>query len=217
MAPSTSPALPPPEATAAARFGLNDLDRFYRFHARIYDWTRPCLLFGRSEAALALGAGPGDLVLDVGCGTGVNLPRLVEAGATVVGVEPSGPMRVRAEARLAALRSREKERLRLDPRPYGTHDDYAGEVAGILFSYSLSMVPPFAEVLARARADLRPGGRLSVVDFLDASLPLAQALAASHVHLGPARLREIQRLFPRHRLSVRRALGWRYYGVLAEA
>ena len=200
-----------------ARFGLRDLDRFYRVHARIYDWTRPFLLFGRREAARALGAGPGDLVLDVGCGTGVNLPRLLEGGATVVGIEPSPPMRARAEARLAALDATATPSLRLDPRPYGTHDEYAGSVAGILFSYSLSMIPPFAEVLARARADLRPSGRLAVVDFLDASLPVALPLAASHVHLGPARLREIQRLFPRHRVSVGRGLGWRYYLVLAEA
>ena len=217
MAPSTSPALPPPEASVAARFGLRDLDRFYRVHAGIYDWTRPFLLFGRSAAARALGAGPGDLVLDVGCGTGVNLPRLLEGGATVVGIEPSDPMRARAEDRLAGFAGEGKPRVSLDARPYGTHDDYAGRVAGILFSYSLSMIPPFAEVLARARADLRPGGRIAVVDFLDASLAVGRALTASHVHLGPARLLEIQRLFPKHRVWVRRALGWRHYRVLAEA
>ena len=217
MAPSISPALPPPEAVTAARFALHDLDRFYRVHARIYDWTRPFLLFGRSAAARSLRVGPGDLVLDVGCGTGVNLPRLLEGGASVVGVEPSEAMRARAAARVAALEARRKQKVRLDPRAYGTHQDHAGQVAGILFSYSLSMIPPFAEVLARARADLRPGGHIAVVDFLDASPLVARALAVSHVHLGSARLQEIQRLFPRHRVTVRRAMGWRYYRVLAEA
>ena len=217
MAPFTSPALPPPEEARAARFALRDLDRFYRFHARVYDWTRPFLLFGRTEAALALRGGPRDLILDVGCGTGVNLPRLLEGGATVVGVEPMAAMRAQAEARLATLDDPARQRVRLDPRPYGTHDAYAGQASGILFSYSLSMIPPFAEVLARARADLRPGGRIAVVDFLDASPPLSWGLAASHVYLGPARLREIQRLFPPHRLEVRRAPGWSYFSVAAEA
>ena len=198
----------------AARFSLRELDRFYRFHARIYDFTRPFLLFGRSAAARSLRAGPGDLVLDVGCGTGANLEHLLEGGATVVGVEPSSAMLAQAEARLAGV---EKQRVRLDPRPYGTHQDYAGRATCVLFSYSLSMIPPFADVLARARADLRPGGRLAVVDFLDATAPVARALAASHVHLGPARLHEIQRLFPRHRFEVHRTPGWRYFQVLAEA
>jgi hypothetical protein len=79
------------------------------------------------------------------------------------------------------------------------------------------MMPPFAEVLARARADLRPGGRLAIVDFLDATTLVARPLAASHVHLGPARLREVQHVFPRHRVVVRRGPGWRYFRVLAEA
>ena len=58
-----------------------------------------CCSAGR-EAARALGAGPGDLVLDVGCGTGFNLPLLAGAGASVVGIECAPAMRARAEARL---------------------------------------------------------------------------------------------------------------------
>ena len=216
MARSTSGTLPSPEEAVASRFALRDLDRFYRFHARVYDWTRPLLLFGRAQTARALEARRGDLVLDVGCGTGVNLPGLLASGASVVGIEPSAAMRARTEARAAALTDDLKQRLRLDPRPYGSHDDYAGRVTGVLFSYSLSMIPPFAEVLAQARADLRPGGRLAIVDFLDATPMVARALEASHVHLGPARLLEIERLFPRHRTLVRRGPGWRYFRVIAE-
>ena len=73
------------------------------------------------------------------------------------------------------------------------------------------MIPPFGEVLARARADLGPGGRLAGVDFLDARGPVAVGLRASHVFLGRARLAEMKRLFPAHRVSVRGALLWRYY------
>jgi S-adenosylmethionine-diacylgycerolhomoserine-N-methlytransferase len=99
----------------------------------------------------------------------------------------------------------------LDERPYGTHNEYAGAVDRILFSNSLSMMPPFGAVLESARADLRPGGRIAVVDFLDARRPVDRALERSHVFLGEARLRRLQELFPDHRLAVRRAGAWRYY------
>ena len=180
MLPSTSPASPP-LSEDATRFGLDALDGFCRFHESIYDWTRPLLLFGRRETVRALGLRPGERVLDVRCGTGWSLPRLVAQGAQVVGIEPSAPMRRRAAARL-------KRRglagvVDLDPRPYGSHAGYEGSADAALFSYSLSMIPPYEEVLERARGDLRPGGRIAVVDFFDAPDPVGFSL----------RLREEQR------------------------
>jgi S-adenosylmethionine-diacylgycerolhomoserine-N-methlytransferase len=211
---STSPGSRLPEEAALSRYALAELERFYRIHARIYDWTRPFLLFGRRAAARSLAAGPGDLVLDVGCGTGFNLKVLGGTGARVVGIESAPAMRARAEARLRRVPNAVRERFLLDSRPYGSHDAYAGRARGILFSYSLSMIPPFEEVLGRARADLAPGGRVAVVDFLDALPPVAGALRASHVFLGPDRLRALERMFPVHRVCVRTAGLWRYFVFL---
>ncbi len=205
MAPSTSPASPPP----AEAFGLDALSRFYRFHARVYDWTRPLLLFGRKTAVDRLASGPGDRALDVGCGTGFSLPLLAASGATVVGIEPAPSMRQRAEAR--AARHGLRDRVVLDPRPYGTHRGYEGAVDRILFSYSLSMVPPYVEVLEQAARDLRRGGRIVVVDFLDARPPVSWGLRASHVFLGGERLQALRRLFPDHAVRVRSALFWRFF------
>jgi S-adenosylmethionine-diacylgycerolhomoserine-N-methlytransferase len=205
MAPSTSPASPPP----AEAFGLDALSRFYRFHARVYDWTRPLLLFGRRAAVARLAARPGDTVLDVGCGTGFSLPLLASSGARVVGIEPSLPMRQRAEARVASLAL--GDRVALDPRPYGTHRGYEGSVDRILFSYSLSMVPPYELVLEQAARDLRKDGRIVAVDFLDARPPVSWGLRASHVFLGEARLQALRRLFPDHAVDVRGAVFWRFF------
>jgi S-adenosylmethionine-diacylgycerolhomoserine-N-methlytransferase len=214
MPPSTSPASPPlPEE--AARFGLEAIDAFYGLHAAIYDWTRPFLLSDRGEAVRALGLRPGERVLDVGCGTGWSLPRLRARGAQVVGIEPSSPMRRQARARL------ERHRLAgvvdLDPRPYGSHGDYEGTADAVLFSYSLSMIPPFEEALERARLDLRPGGRIVVVDFLDAWGPVGLGLRRSHVHLGPDRLRTLRRLFPRHHEAIRSVGLWGHSSSRARA
>jgi S-adenosylmethionine-diacylgycerolhomoserine-N-methlytransferase len=209
MLPSTLPIPSPPDGFPDSRLGLEALDRFYRFHARIYDWTRPFFLLGRRAAVRALQARPGRLVIDVGCGTGWSLPRLARTGAAVVGIEPSAPMRRRAAARL--VRRGLSPAVALDPRAYGTHSDYEGRADGILFSYSLSMIPPFAEVLEGARRDLAPGGRIVVVDFLDAALPMAAGLRRSHVHLGRARLDALCGLFPSHEIQMGRAGLWRYF------
>jgi S-adenosylmethionine-diacylgycerolhomoserine-N-methlytransferase len=205
MAPSTSPASPPP----AEAFGLDALARFYRFHARVYDWTRPLLLFGRRRAVERLDPRPGDTVLDVGCGTGFSLPLLAASGARVVGIEPSSPMRQRAEARIASLGL--GDRVIVDPRPYGTHRGYQGAAERILFSYSLSMVPPYLDVLEQAARDLRRGGRIVAVDFLDARPPVSWGLRASHVLLGRERLDALCRLFPDHGVEIRTAVSWRFF------
>lgn len=203
--------LSPPED--ASRFGLEALDGFYRLHAAVYDWTRPLILFGRAEAVRALRLRPGERVLDVGCGTGWSLPRLHASGGRVVGIEPSAPMRRRALARLERLSLAGV--VDLDPRPYGSHADYEGLADAVLFSYSLSMIPPFEDVLDRARKDLRPGGRIAVVDFLDARGPVGFGLRRSHVFLGKERLHTLRRLFPRHHEAIRSVGLWSW--VLFEA
>jgi S-adenosylmethionine-diacylgycerolhomoserine-N-methlytransferase len=205
MAPSTSPVSSGPDLEG---FGLAGLRDFYRFHAAVYDWTRPFILFGREEAVHRLRLEPGQLVIDVGCGTGFSLPALAASGATVVAVEPSEPMRQRARARLQ--RHGLADEVCLDPEPYGSHERFRGRADAILFSYSLSMIPPYRQVLDQAWHDLRPGGRLVVVDFLDAWGPVGGALRASHVFLGPARLERLSTLFT-HKVRRRHALLWRWF------
>jgi S-adenosylmethionine-diacylgycerolhomoserine-N-methlytransferase len=205
MLPSTSPALRPEHDDPWA---LGALERFYGLHAAIYDWTRPWLLRGREDAVRALAPRAGERVLDVGCGTGWSLPRLAASGARVIGIEPARPMWWRALARLMSTQLAGV--VGLDDRPYGSHDAYAGAIDAILFSYSLSMIPPFERVLERARADLRPGGRIAVVDFVDARGPVGAGLRRSHVQLGPARLEALRRLFRPLRAEVRSHGLWSY-------
>jgi len=207
MALSTSPVSSRPEA--ADPFDQEALARFYRWQAHVYDWTRPLILFGRRQLLDSLDVAAGARVLDVGCGTGWSFGPLAARGARIVGVECSPAMRRRAEARRRARRL--EGSVRLDPRPYGSHDGYLASVDHMVFSYSLSMMPPYEEILSRAVQDLAPWGSIGVVDFLDAPGPVAAWLSRCHVSLGPQRLRVLSRLFPVHDLQVRSAGLWRYF------
>lgn len=192
-------------------FALDTLERFYSWQSAIYDWTRPLILLGRAALLRGLPLGAGDRVLDVGCGTGWALPHLVRRGARVTAIECTQAMLARARRRAARLHCGERQ-VTFDERPYGSHDDYRGAVDAVVFSYSLSMMPPFKAILASARRDLRPGGAIGVVDFLEATNPATAAwLSACHVALGHERLRQLVALFPQHRVSVRRTPLWTYH------
>lgn len=80
---------------------------FYGRWARAYDYlcrVLPGLGGLRSAAADALALEPGDAVVDLGCGTGANLPHLRERvgpTGTVVGVDLTPRMLAEAEKRVA--------------------------------------------------------------------------------------------------------------------
>jgi S-adenosylmethionine-diacylgycerolhomoserine-N-methlytransferase len=193
----------------AGRLAVDELRRFYRWNAPLYDWTRPFILWGRAELIAGLGVRPHHHVLDIGCGTGWSFPRLAAAGARITGVEPSPEMRARAAHRAAGLAA--TANVVLDDAPFGGDDRYRGAADRVIFSYSLSMIPPFSDVLGAARAALKPGGRLGVVDFLDAAPGVREWLEVSHVALGGDRLEMLRGLFPKHGCHVRRGAGWRYF------
>jgi S-adenosylmethionine-diacylgycerolhomoserine-N-methlytransferase len=203
MDPSTSLASP------EERFALPALAGFYRWNAPIYDWTRPFILWGRSRVLEGLDVRPGQHVLDVGCGTGWSLARLLAAGGDVTAVEPCVSMRRQAEAKLAGHRL--GGRASFCHTPFGADDQHRASADRVLFSYSLSMIPPFQDAVDAAYDSLRDGGRIGVVDFLDAAPGVAGFLRGSHVSLGEERVAALRRRFPRHRCLLRRGVLWRYY------
>ncbi len=164
------------------------LERYYRFHARIYDATRWSFLFGRKALVKRLAA-VGDPkrvghILEVGCGTGANLLHLGKRfpNAHLTGLDLSAAMLDRARHRTRGLQGR----IRLLHRPYDT--PVAGEPSFdlIVFSYSLSMMNPgWEQALDNARRDLASQGLLGVVDFADTkSKAFARWMGINHVNLG---------------------------------
>ncbi|RBP16453.1 S-adenosylmethionine-diacylgycerolhomoserine-N-methyltransferase [Roseiarcus fermentans] len=152
------------------------MDRMYRHQRRIYDVTRKYYLLGRDEAIARLAPGPGEAVLEIGCGTGRNLIRAARAApqAQFYGLDVSREMLETAEAaiRRAGLAGRvsvaQADATAFDPAALFGRATFER----VMISYALSMIPPWREALAKGLDVVAPGGALHVVDFGDcAGLP----------------------------------------------
>jgi ubiquinone/menaquinone biosynthesis C-methylase UbiE len=117
----------------------------------------------RRTAVARLGLGRGDSVLEIGCGTGNSLAHLRDAVGPqghVCGVDISTGMLRRARKLCDANRWRNVEVRECDgadylaPRP----------LDGVLFSLSYNTMPHHRAVLRNAWDQLRPGGRLVIMD-----------------------------------------------------
>jgi demethylmenaquinone methyltransferase/2-methoxy-6-polyprenyl-1,4-benzoquinol methylase len=117
----------------------------------------------RGRAVRTLDLKTGDRVLEVGCGTGRNLSRLVEAvgnSGQVYGVDLSEGMLARAKTLTARHKWQNVKLLHEDAAEYTLPE--AVDVA--LFSLSYATMPHRQKVLRHAWNQLRPGGRLVIMD-----------------------------------------------------
>ncbi len=183
------------------------MDRIYRQQRHIYDLTRKYFLLGRDRLIDGLAARPGEAVCEVGCGTARNLVRMVKRypGVRFAGLDASAVMLETARRKLARRglcgRVPLAHALAQDFDP-GASLGIDGPLDHIVFSYSLSMIPPWRDSIDHALAVLRPGGRVHIVDFGDQTgLPrwfravLFWWLGLFHVRYRPelvAYLRQVQ-------------------------
>jgi demethylmenaquinone methyltransferase/2-methoxy-6-polyprenyl-1,4-benzoquinol methylase len=121
----------------------------------------------RREAVERLELRRGDRVLEVGCGTGRNFPYLREAvgdAGRIYGVDLSAGMLRHAERLCERHGWKNFSLIEADAVGFS-----AGEpLDGVLFSLSCNTMPHHLAVLRQAWSQLRPGGRLII---MDAKLP----------------------------------------------
>jgi SAM-dependent methyltransferase len=152
---------------------MDDYDHIARYYDLTHDHLTDDVPFMLAQAAEA--GGP---ALEIGCGSGRLLVPLARAGYAVTGVDRSGEMLARAEARLAALPAEARARARLLRADARTLALPAGEdYAFILFGYNTFMHLDEAAAgatLKRLRPLLRPSVRL----LIDVANPMLLSQAA---------------------------------------
>jgi len=167
------------------------MDGIYRYQKHVYDLSRKFYLLGRDRLIDTLDVPPGGTVLEIGCGTGRNLRRVAAAypGAHLHGLDISREMLSVAERMTAGIDH--KVALEEGDACRFVSTGVFGEQRfdRIFLSYALSMIPDWEKAIAEARAALKPGGSLHIVDFgQQENLPrwfkaaLFRWLKAFHVH-----------------------------------
>jgi ubiquinone/menaquinone biosynthesis C-methylase UbiE len=143
----------------------------YRKKARHYDLTsRLYPVPGypqraqRIQTVQALRLRPGDTVVDMACGTGLNfalLQRAVGPRGRIIGVDLTDAMLAHAQLRVDANGWSNVSLVQSD----ATSFEFPAGVGGIMSTYALSQVPEVAEVIAHGAAALSEGRRWAVLDL----------------------------------------------------
>src|SRR5580698_7622390 len=165
------PALTQTDGVSQADGTREHLIETYRKKARHYDVTSrlyPAPGYPqrtqRLRAVHALGLGPGDTVIDMACGTGLNFPLLqqvVGPAGRIVGVDLTDAMLARAQDRIKANGWSNVSLVQADAAGF----DFPAQVDAILSTYALTQVPECAAVIAHGAAALSAGGRWVVLDL----------------------------------------------------
>ena len=140
--------------------------RLYRHIAPLYDlMVVPLEWLGagrhRARAVRGLELRPGATVLDLGCGTGLNLPLLHKAvgpGGRIICVDLSNDMLSRARRRAQRRGIDNVEWVQADLATYRLPPN----VDGALATFALEMVPDYDAVVRRVVDNLSDNARLAV-------------------------------------------------------
>ncbi len=159
--------------------------KVYENIAWFYDaFFGPTLHTGRIQAIQRLGIAPGDRVLEVGVGTGINAC-LYPSECNVTGIDFSAPMLEKARERFARKGIRNVRLHEMDAAALKFAD---GTFDIVYAPYVISVVPDPVAVVHEMWRVCRPGGRVVFLNHFRSENPVLarveRAIAPAAVHLG---------------------------------
>jgi demethylmenaquinone methyltransferase/2-methoxy-6-polyprenyl-1,4-benzoquinol methylase len=139
----------------------------YRKSARHYDLTSRLYYPQRAHrrrAVQALRLRPGDSVVEIACGTGLNFPLIeqeIGPEGRIVGVDLTDAMLAQAQRRIETKGWSNISLVQADAAEF----EFPTGVDAILATYAHSLLPECRQVIAQGAAALSAGGRWVVLDL----------------------------------------------------
>lgn len=147
-----------------------NMNRMYRFTRHVYDLSRKYYLLGRDRLIEQIQGTDSDHVCEVGCGTARNLIKLSKRypDAQFYGLDASDEMLKTAQS--AVEKRRLSNRIMLKQAFSQSFEpkvlfELTEPLSKIVFSYSLSIIPPWKESIDHALNILPSGAEIHIVDF----------------------------------------------------
>ena len=129
---------------------------YYRFHSKIYDATRWLFLFNREKAVEKLNLKPSDSAIDFACGTGLNLPLILEKTKNISALDFSDDMLNKAKSKFSEIMF-----VQGDACTYR----FDKKAEKIICTYSLSLIENWREAIKNMSRNLNENGILVILDF----------------------------------------------------
>ena len=161
------------------------VNRVYEKLAKVYDLIfGPTLHHGRLVAIERMAIKPGDRVLEVGIGTGINTS-LYPHNCSVTGIDLSASMLEKAHER---VRREGLRHIRLHEMD-AAHLIFADDTFDIVYApYLVSVVPDPVQVVKEMRRVCKPGGKIVILNHFRNANPilsrLERAISPFTVHIG---------------------------------
>jgi phosphatidylethanolamine/phosphatidyl-N-methylethanolamine N-methyltransferase len=175
--PSLEPGLTPGRSwrkfIVDAALEKRQVKRAYKLYAPAYDFVFDWIFHpGRAAAIQLLGAERGQNILEVGIGTGLNLP-LYPPGCRITGIDLSEEMLEKAREKVAELGLANVTLKAMDATVMDFGDD---EFDATVATYTISAVPDPVGVLGEMRRVVKPGGNLVLLNHFRSQRPVVSRL-----------------------------------------